>query len=563
MNNTKTFNVMDLFCGAGGLSEGFSQTNKFTIKAAVEINKNAQETYKYNHKKYFDSDFKMYPNIKDINVKNEQGEIKKEFKNIDIVIGGPPCQGFSNANRQKNTLISGNNELVKEFLRIIEDLRPKAFVMENVRTMDSKVHKFFYSATEEAELNDLNIKVKSEQVVIGKSTNLTKSLVNSLKLVGLESINKYSMEEKLLNKLKSLYNLIKKMDFNAITKYFEQNKNYIQLNLPKEIWLNKHLLYLNNDYKNEWTLLNKLLSIAFNNMNQYAIYYSSIIIEELIEFQKIILKFQEIKKYNIDINMNNIVYDNKNIEISIKSYNVFEYIKAKLKSLDYEINEDDFLLNAAEFGVPQVRKRLFIMGIHKSKNPVTLPSPLKDKFYLIKHAIYDLQEITPATETNHEEILKTSDCLNNKLNRYLSVPKGEPLYNHVMTKTREISQKRFNKLTAGQNFHDLDDSLKTTYSDHSRTQNTIYKRLSYESTSDTVVNVRKSMWIHPTKNRALSIREAARLQSFQDTYKFIGTKDSQYQQVGNAVPPLLARAVAERLLELLGEKVDEKISDII
>ena len=64
------------------------------------------------------------------------------------------------------------------------------------------------------------------------------------------------------------------------------------------------------------------------------------------------------------------------------------------------------------------------------------------------------------------------------------------------------------------------------------------------------------MWIHPKFNRAISAREAARLQSFPDDYIFYGTKDSVYQQIGNAVPPVLGRAVAETILEILG--VDEK-----
>ena len=67
----------------------------------------------------------------------------------------------------------------------------------------------------------------------------------------------------------------------------------------------------------------------------------------------------------------------------------------------------------------------------------------------------------------------------------------------------------------------------------------------------TVVNVRKSMWIHPTLNRAISVREAARLQSFPDEFEFVGTKDSQYQQVGNAVPPKLAKKIAEHILKYL------------
>ena len=81
-------------------------------------------------------------------------------------------------------------------------------------------------------------------------------------------------------------------------------------------------------------------------------------------------------------------------------------------------------------------------------------------------------------------------------------------------------------------------------------------RLQYNEPSGTVVNVRKSMWIHPELDRAISIREAARLQTFPDSFVFEGTKDSQYQQVGNAVPPFLAKAIASSVLNTLQAKTE-------
>lgn len=126
------------------------------------------------------------------------------------------------------------------------------------------------------------------------------------------------------------------------------------------------------------------------------------------------------------------------------------------------------------------------------------------------------------------------------------------LFNHVMTQSKETALKRFTALAEGQNFHDLKSEMKEdTYTNVTRTQNTIYMRLKYDEPSGTVVNIRKSMWIHPTINRALSIREAARLQTFPDSFVFTGAKDAQYQQVGNAVPPMLANAIANKVLELL------------
>ena len=92
---------------------------------------------------------------------------------------------------------------------------------------------------------------------------------------------------------------------------------------------------------------------------------------------------------------------------------------------------------------------------------------------------------------------------------------------------------------------------------------TIYLKLKYDEPSGTVVNVRKSMWVHPAISRALSVREAARLQTFPDSFVFMGTKDSQYQQVGIAVPPILARAIAETVLKYLDSHEDAPEKDKI
>ena len=130
------------------------------------------------------------------------------------------------------------------------------------------------------------------------------------------------------------------------------------------------------------------------------------------------------------------------------------------------------------------------------------------------------------------------------------------LYNHFCTATQEIALKRFAALKEGENFHNLADDMKTTYTKAERTQNTIYLRLVYDQPSGTVVNVRKSMWIHPKIDRALTVREAARLQSFPDHFRFMGSKDQQYQQVGNAVPPILAQAIADHIKAKLDEADD-------
>lgn len=125
-HKSKRPNLVDLFCGAGGLSLGFCQEG-FDIALANDINGISIETYKFNHyelplERIIQGDIcKLCENIEDY--------ISEE---IDILIGGPPCQGFSHANQQK-TDNDPRNKLYKYFIKAIEKIGPKFVVMENVR----------------------------------------------------------------------------------------------------------------------------------------------------------------------------------------------------------------------------------------------------------------------------------------------------------------------------------------------------------------------------------------------------------------------------------------------
>ena len=146
------YKVVDLFAGAGGLSLGFMQTRKYDIKVAFENSPYMQETYRLNH-----------PGVEvqgDVCAANYD-EIKEKYGDIDVVIGGPPCQGFSNANRQKNHAISQNNMLVKQYIRAILELNPKAFVMENVSMLKSDVHRFYMEESDVETVAKYKIPVKS------------------------------------------------------------------------------------------------------------------------------------------------------------------------------------------------------------------------------------------------------------------------------------------------------------------------------------------------------------------------------------------------------------------
>jgi DNA (cytosine-5)-methyltransferase 1 len=115
--------AIDLFCGAGGLSEGFRQAG-FKSILGIDLDKSALETFALNHK----GAETICGDISKITKNQIIGKIKR--KSVDLVIGGPPCQGFSLAGRRNPN--DPRNKLVKEFLRIVKDFRPKFFVIENV-----------------------------------------------------------------------------------------------------------------------------------------------------------------------------------------------------------------------------------------------------------------------------------------------------------------------------------------------------------------------------------------------------------------------------------------------
>ena len=122
----KKHNVIDLFCGCGGLSKGFEMAG-YNIVGGVDFNKEAIETFNKN-----------FTNAKGIcgDILNlSEAEIKEKFgniKDVDVIIGGPPCQGFSSANRNRIE-DDPRNKLFFQFVKFVDIIQPKAIVIENVR----------------------------------------------------------------------------------------------------------------------------------------------------------------------------------------------------------------------------------------------------------------------------------------------------------------------------------------------------------------------------------------------------------------------------------------------
>lgn len=128
----KVLTAIDLFCGAGGLTEGLKQAG-FKVLAGVEINSIASETYRLNHPK----SFCFEKDIKELSSKTILENLNLKVGELDLLAGCPPCQGFSSL-RTRNKSISledARNDLVFEFLRLTEELMPKCVMLENVPSL--------------------------------------------------------------------------------------------------------------------------------------------------------------------------------------------------------------------------------------------------------------------------------------------------------------------------------------------------------------------------------------------------------------------------------------------
>ena len=128
--------------------------------------------------------------------------LASEFDGIDVVIGGPPCQGFSNANRQKNHIISMNNSLVKEFFRAIREIRPKAFVMENVSMLSSETHRFYDSTIDHGIVTALGVKMREDELVLSDSDYNGYNLMN---IIEADEVVNYKISDELFQLLYVLY----------------------------------------------------------------------------------------------------------------------------------------------------------------------------------------------------------------------------------------------------------------------------------------------------------------------------------------------------------------------
>ena len=231
------------------------------------------------------------------------------------------------------------------------------------------------------------------------------------------------------------------------------------------------------------------------------------------------------------------------------------------------------LLNSVHYGVPQVRKRVILIGVRKDLKinikdiyeniekthyspDMELKGELKTlkKYLTVKDAIFDLPSLQPG-----EGMEEVSHKIKNN-NRYLKIirPKGATLlFNHVARNHNDLDKERY-KLLSKNNWQ-LKDLAKVRadliHHDPKHFGNRYTVQTASKPGKTIVAHLYKdgNLFIHPDhkQGRTFTVREAARIQSFPDNFKFIGSRTNQFKQVGNAVPPLMAKQIAKAIKKFI------------
>jgi DNA (cytosine-5)-methyltransferase 1 len=226
-------------------------------------------------------------------------------------------------------------------------------------------------------------------------------------------------------------------------------------------------------------------------------------------------------------------------------------ILSGLRALGY--NVDYRVLRAEDYGVPQERRRVVFIG-NREGIPVRWPEKTHGAglrpFTTIRDAIADLPKLSNGEATTSTSYHTAPDCDYQIRIRQHS----QRVTNHAAPRLSDVNMARMKHIPKGGSWRDipvelLPEGMKRAHrSDHTKR----YGRMTWEGLSCTVLtkcDVHWGAYIHPEDDRAITVREAARLQSFPDWFAFEGSKTEQYVQVGNAVPPLLGKCIGEAILQ--------------
>jgi len=221
--------------------------------------------------------------------------------------------------------------------------------------------------------------------------------------------------------------------------------------------------------------------------------------------------------------------------------------------LGYNVSYSEKPLLAADYGVPQMRKRMFFVGLRNDEysSVFDFPKPIhnKENYISTEQAISDLPSLVNDLGENITDYISTPSSEYQQKMR----TNADKLYNHVGTNHTEEVKFVISHVPEGGNHKDLPEGIGI-----SRKFNEAWTRYHSQKPSKTIDTGHRNHF-HYKWNRVPTVRENARLQSFPDNFIFLGTKTQQYRQVGNAVPPLLTQHIAIALEKYLDQSLNKTI----
>ena len=431
MKSKKKHTCLELFAGCGGLGYGFDKA-KFNIVCCNELESSIAATYKTN-----------YPStnviIGDITKTNIKTDIYNNFNDIncDVIIGGPPCVAYSMAGLRNSRDPRG--QLFKDYVEIVNKLKPKIFVMENVKGILTIMH-------DKPKLN------KEEKKIANKY---------------------YKLEEE-------------KMDLLSKKKILSANKD------------KKKKVTGETDDTDDTDETDDTGDTDETNRAFY------------------LKEFEEIK--------NKITKNNQKIKLMKKDIsrfrmNVCDIIEETFNGIGYNIEKK--LLNSADYGVPQKRQRVIFIGVKKGLD-------IKINFPTITHNENGVNDM-PKWKTVFETIDDLKD-----------LKEDVTKLQHIYTKHSVSFKEKIKNTPIGK-------SVNPKYTE-------AFFRCDPNKPSNTVKENHGGVFVHYEKDRVMTPRELARLQSFPDSFKFEGSKSNILKQIGNAVPCGLSIAIANEIKKMLEKK---------
>lgn len=617
LKGKKPITFVDLFAGAGGISEGFMQAytdhNYYDFVLASDINENCELTHRvrYNEQLGLGTEFIT----EDIMSPNFLPRLKKALggKQVDVVTGGPSCQSFSLSGRRKR--FDKRDGLFNHYLKVIRALRPKYFVMENVKgllTKDNGRFKVEIMREMRSIIDDKaigNFFVFVDRLLKKSNSSFFNSAFVAKLRMEITNDDEQATEQKEL--FFDLLDAQLRKATRQIDYRISKSDRYIStirhgLGLLRR---NEQREKITADIINEKTVSNIDNDMFVEKFNEFLASISDEEITKQIIFS--IDQVADLKKTGNDAEELKQVIDLYSFSLDECFDELQKMAKAKGMGQEYDdvmkqlrlYNVEQMVLISSDYGVPQNRERVVFIGSRNDQEPIKeIPATVKKEDRVtVYEAISDLDYIgngevctsygTPPTNPKYDGLIRkrkvdgefTEDGeaktfaewskagrLSHRFDfecqpfyvKDLSELQGnmhfgtEELFNHQTSAQNETVMQRLRVIgECGGYTDECKEKLKALGLE---SQKRNYFVLKADGQSPTVVTMPDD-FIHYSSYRAMTVREMARLQSFDDSFVFQGKRQTggdkrkseipQYTLVGNAVPPLMSRAIGNEILK--------------